>query len=105
MKKPQRRDPDFALILAILLLLSMGLIMVFSASYVIAGESRGDPYYFLRRQALWVGLGLAGMFILSRFPYWRYRRLSLFVLLANFVLLTLVFTPWERIWGPTPGAG
>ena len=93
MKKPQRRDPDFALILAILLLLSMGLIMVFSASYVIAGESRGDPYYFLRRQALWVGLGLAGMFILSRFPYWRYRRLSLFVLLANFVLLTLVFTP------------
>jgi cell division protein FtsW len=92
MKKQQRRDPDYALLLVTLLLLGIGLVMVFSASYIIAEESRGDPCYFLRRQATWVGLGLAGMFFLSHVPYWKLRRWSLFLILLNFVLLTLVFT-------------
>lgn len=92
MKKPQRLDPDFALILVTLLLLALGLVMVFSASYIIAEETRGDPYFFLRRQAVWVALGIVGMFFMSRVQYWRLRQLSLFLLLLNFVLLTLVFT-------------
>lgn len=92
MKKQQRRDPDYALILVTLLLLGIGLVMVFSASYIIAEESRGDPYFFLRRQAAWVALGLVGMYFLSRVHYWRLRQLSLFLILLNFVLLTLVFT-------------
>ena len=92
MKKPQRRDPDFALILVTLLLLGIGLVMVFSASYIIAEESRSDPYFFLRRQAVWIILGLVGMFLISRVQYWKLRRLSLFLVLFNFVLLTLVFT-------------
>lgn len=92
MKKPQRLDPDFALILVTLLLLGIGLVMVFSASYIVAEETRGDPYFFLRRQAVWVALGVVAMFIMSRVQYWKLRQLSLFMLLLNFVLLTLVFT-------------
>ena len=53
MGKEQRRDPDYAFILTVLLLLGLSLIMVFSASYIISAESsRGDPYFFLRRQAV-----------------------------------------------------
>lgn len=92
MKKQQRRDPDFALLLVTLLLLGIGLVMVFSASYIIAEEGRGDPYFFLRRQAVWVLLGLVAMFFVSHMQYWKLRRLSLFLILLNFVLLTLVFT-------------
>ncbi len=92
MKKPQRQDPDYALILVTLLLLGLGLVMVFSASYIIAEETRGDPYFFLRRQAAWVALGIIGMFVMSRVQYWKLRQLSLFLLLLNFVLLILVFT-------------
>lgn len=92
MKKAPRREPDYALILVTFLLLGIGLIMVFSASYVIAEESRGNPYYFLQRQALWIALGLAAMYLLSRINYRFLRRLSLIFLLFSFILLGLVFT-------------
>ncbi|HHX87151.1 MAG TPA: FtsW/RodA/SpoVE family cell cycle protein, partial [Firmicutes bacterium] len=94
MEKQQRRDPDYAFILTTLLLLGISLIMVFSASYILAEESsRGDPYYFLRRQALWIGLGLIGMFIFSRYPYHRLRRISPFLVIISFILLVLVYIP------------
>lgn len=92
MNKTQRLDPDFALILVTFLLLGIGLVMVFSASFVAAEETWGDGYFFLRRQTIWVVLGLIGMYFASRVPYWKLRRLSLFLLLLNFVLLTLVYT-------------
>lgn len=92
MSGEQRREPDYALILVTLLLLGIGLVMVFSASYIIAEESRGDAYFFLRRQMIWVGLGLLAMFIVSRIHYWKLRKLSLVFILINFVFLTLVFT-------------
>ena len=69
----------------------IGLVMVFSASYIIAEEGQGDPYYFLRRQALWWS--------------WAWRRLHScageftgscgachFMLLLSFLLLALVYT-------------
>lgn len=92
MKKEQRHDPDYALVLVTFLLLGIGLVMVFSASYIIAEEGQGDPYYFLRRQALWVVLGLAAMYLASRVSYWKLRRLSIFMLLLSFLLLALVYT-------------
>ncbi len=92
MKKAPRREPDYALILVTFLLLGIGLIMVFSASYVIAEEGRGNPYHFLQRQALWIALGLIAMYLLSRINYRSLRRLSLIFLLFSFILLGLLFT-------------
>ncbi len=92
MKKEPRREPDYALILVTFLLLGIGLIMVFSASYIIAEEEQGDPYYFLRRQAIWVALGLLAMYLMSRVNYRMLRRFSLFMLLLSFILLALIFT-------------
>ncbi len=92
MKKAPLREPDYALILVTFLLLGIGLIMVFSASYVIAGEGRGNPYHFLQRQALWIALGLIAMYLLSRINYRSLRRLSLIFLLFSFILLGLLFT-------------
>lgn len=92
MKKEPLGEPDYALILVTFLLLGIGLIMIFSASYVIAEEEQGNPYYFLQRQAIWVAMGLLGMYLLSRVNYRALRRLSLILMLVSFVLLALVFT-------------
>ncbi len=92
MKKDEHREPDYALVMVTLLLLGIGLVMVFSASYVIAEEGQGDPYYFLRRQGLWISLGLAAMYLVSRTDYRKMRRISLFLVLLSFVLLALIFT-------------
>lgn len=86
------RHPDRTLLLVTLILLGLGLLMVFSAGYVTAAESRGDPYYFLKRQALWVLIGLVGMYIFSRIHYHKIKRLSLVAMVLNFVLLGLIFS-------------
>lgn len=91
-KKKTRRECDRTLLLITILLLAIGLLMVFSASFVIAEESHGDPYHFLKRQALWSIIGLAGMYLLSRVHYLKLKRLSLLIILLNFILLGLIFT-------------
>ncbi len=83
---------DRTLLFVTILLLGIGLLMVFSASFVAAAENRGDPYFYLKRQALWVSIGLVGMFILSRIHYKNLKRFSIIILMLNFVLLGLVFS-------------
>ncbi len=91
--RPNIHGADNILLVTTVLLLAIGLVMVFSASFVVAAENMGDPYYFLKRQSLWTVIGLLGLFVLSRINYLILKRFSFFILLMNFVLLGLVFSP------------
>ena len=55
-----------------LLLVVVGLVMVFSASAIVAEDRYHSPYGFLIRQALWALAGMAAMIVLSRIDYTRY---------------------------------
>ncbi len=55
-----------------LLLVSVGLAMVFSASAVVAQERYGSPYMYVGRQALWALGGAISMVLLMRVDYTRY---------------------------------
>jgi cell division protein FtsW len=55
-----------------LLLVVAGLVMVFSASAVVAEERYHSPYGFVIRQALWAVAGILTMIVLSRVDYTRY---------------------------------
>lgn len=83
---------DPLILLVTVLLLTVGLLMVFSASFVRAGYG-GDPYYYLKRQAAWAALGLLGMLACSQIQYWQWRRLTRPLLLLLFALLVLVLIP------------
>jgi len=89
----KKKEADLVLFLVTLTLVGLGLVMVFSASYLMASEQLGDQYYFLRRQTFWVLIGLAGLYFFSRFDYRRLRRLAPFLILVSFILLTLVYVP------------
>ncbi|MDR0287895.1 MAG: putative lipid II flippase FtsW [Clostridiales bacterium] len=52
-----------------------------------------DAYYFLKRQLLWVVLGIAAMFILSRIDYKFLGKYSFIALIVSLVLLALVLVP------------
>lgn len=93
MERDLRKPPDFTIFFTVLILVSFGLVMVFSASYITSLESRGDAFFFLRRQAFWLVLGLLGMFTTANINYWKWRKLSLLLLLFNFLLLVAVFIP------------
>ena len=52
------RKSAYILFLAVLGLLVIGIVMLFSTS-AFARDSHGDVYFFIKRQAIWFGIGLA----------------------------------------------
>ena len=59
---------------ATLLLVFIGLLMIFSASAVMAKERLGSPYFFVSKQAIWAVLGLIAMTVLMQVDYRKYNR-------------------------------
>src|ERR1700741_2298623 len=51
------RKSAYILFLAVLALLVIGIVMLFSTS-AFARDSHGDVYFFIKRQAIWLGVGL-----------------------------------------------
>ncbi len=63
----QRHDNVFLTMVLVVLL--VGLVMMFSASYVTAYFDEGDSYYYIVRQGMFAVIGIVGMLILSRLNY------------------------------------
>jgi cell division protein FtsW len=89
----QRKPVDHILLAAVLTLLGFGIVMVFSASSIEASVLNHNPYYYLERQLVWAGLGLAIMAFLARFDYHRLAQLGHPVAIATVVLLLVVLVP------------
>lgn len=105
-------DLPFAMLVGLLTLI--GVVMVFSASYPTAiHEGRVAAYYFLH-QGVYALLGVAALYLASKWNYQRWRGLSVVVLGVAYVTLVLVLTPlgfgrntvgaqrWIRGFGPLP---
>jgi len=71
----------------------LGMVMVLSSSSVSDLRDYDDAWYHLRRQVVWVALGLAGLFTALRFDYRRLRHLARPGLILAVVLLVLVLIP------------
>lgn len=88
-----RRTGDVALFACVLAMVALGLVMVYSASSVVAYERLQDSAYFFKRQALWAALGLIALGVAWRTHYARLGRLAVPVLLVAVVLMGLVLVP------------
>ena len=64
---------DRILFTAALLLVCASIVMVYSASAVVALERFQQPYFFVTRQVLWAVLGLAVLAVAMRVDYRTYR--------------------------------
>ena len=86
---------DLPFLMLVVMLVGIGLIVVFSASYAAAyyDEDISSPLFYIQRQAVFACLGLAVMYAVSRVNYQRLRWLSVPMLLGTIVLLVLVLTP------------
>ncbi len=89
----KKGPPDFILFVTTLALLGIGLVMVFSSSAVTAGVRYDDPYFFFRKQLLWVVIGIAAMLVVMKINYLRLRELALPLMVAAVICLVLVLTP------------
>ena len=91
--EPVRSSVDPVLLGAVLALVALGLVMVYSASAVTAAEKLGNGLYFLERQLIAAGVGLVAMAAAVRLGYRKLARLAFPMLLLSIVLLVLVLIP------------
>jgi len=90
---PRRLVPDMWLFGAALVLVSIGVVMVYSASAILAADRFGDPHYFLKRQLFWALLGLGGLWAALAVDYRVLERVALPLLGVAALLLVLVLVP------------
>lgn len=86
-----RLDPF--LLYPVLALVALGLVMVYSASAVTAGQRLGDSFYYVNRQAIAAGIGLVAMAGALKFGYRRLARLAYPLLVIAVILLVAVLIP------------
>lgn len=78
-----------------LALVALGVVMLYSATAVMAEKSPkyNDSTWFLKRQLVWVMLGVAAMLVTARVPYDFWSRWRIPLLIGALGLLGLVFVP------------
>ena len=88
-----KKRADRILIALILALISIGSIMVSSASYAYAASRYGDSGYFTRKQLFFVSLGLLAMFLISKIDPQALRRavIPIYGVTVLLLLATLAF--------------
>jgi cell division protein FtsW len=86
----KRVSVDRWLFTVTMLLVFVGLVMVFSASAVMAQERFGSEYAFLSKQLLWAGAGLVAMVVTMRLDYRRYKHPAMVFSLMGLTTLLLI---------------
>jgi len=86
----KRVSVDRWLFTVTMLLVFLGLVMVFSASAVMARERFGSPYAFLSKQLIWAVAGLVAMVVTMQFDYRRYKHPAIVFSLMGLTTLLLI---------------
>jgi cell division protein FtsW len=90
----KRVSVDRWLFTVTMLLVFVGLVMVFSASAVMARERFGSPYAFLLKQLMWAAAGLVAMVVGMQVDYRRYKHPALvfsFLGITTLLLISVFF--------------
>ena len=99
MEEQLARGPlDLPFLMLVVLLLGIGLVMLFSASYYTAFRDSkppvlNNPYYYIRHQAAYALAGLIAMYFVSRINYQHFRWMAMPALAGSIVLLILCYIP------------
>src|SRR3989454_3464982 len=87
---PRRMAGEVWLFGVAIVLLSVGVVMVYSASAIVAADRFHDPYFFLKKQVFWALLGAGCLWMAIRLDYHRLEGFVLPLLIFAGVLLVLV---------------
>jgi cell division protein FtsW len=86
------RKSAYVLFLAVLGLLVIGIIMLFSTS-AFAHNSHGDVYFFIKRQAIWFGIGLVACTFAALIDYHFWQRTWWLWVTLALIALVLCYVP------------
>lgn len=106
----ERSSHDKILLSAVLILVGIGIVMIYSASAIRAEARLGDSAFFLKRHVLWAILGAVAMCWAMSRDYRSLKQYAPFLILLSLLLLLLVLVPtvgvkvngarrWIRVFG------
>ncbi len=105
----QEGKADIVFAALVLILLTIGLIMLFSASYAYSYTYFGTSYKFILKQGIFAAIGLIGMYACSRLNYNFIRKFALPIYAITAVLLVVVLllpaVAGVHRWITIPGIG
>ena len=89
---------DFTLFITVILLLSLGVTMVLSASSPSSLATTGSSYTYVKKQAFCAVLGVALMLIISKIDYRKYQRFyKIAYVVSLFILLLVILITSSRL--------
>ncbi|OPY82710.1 MAG: Lipid II flippase FtsW [Smithella sp. PtaU1.Bin162] len=91
--KKEDKSPDITLLLVTLILVTVGTAMIYSSSSIIALERFKDGQFFLKKQILFVFIGLVSMVLMTKIPYTQLKKFAYPGVIISFVLLALLLIP------------
>jgi cell division protein FtsW len=89
----ERPQPDRLLLFTTVLLCAGGLVMVTSASVAFAYTQHQSAWYYAERQAGWLAIGFAALFLIGRVDYRKFRPLAPAGAVIAALLMLLVLVP------------
>mgnify|MGYP005765584461 CR=1 FL=1 len=96
-KKPHptgRGNMDVTFLVLVLLLLTFGLIMLFSATYAHAYYHKNDSFYYIKKQMIFAVAGIVAMIVAANFDYRYWQKLAVPVMgVAILLLIVVLFMP------------
>ncbi|HYC07757.1 MAG TPA: putative lipid II flippase FtsW [Candidatus Binatia bacterium] len=90
----ERHAPDYVILVAVVALVAIGVLMVYSSSAMSSYLSDDDTFKVVGPQVVWAALGLIAMGVVSRidYRYWRIASIPLYVIALG-LLAVVVFVP------------
>ena len=86
-------EPDKILFVLFGIFIALGLFIVFDASSVRALLLKNDPFFYFKRQSLYLLIGLVAAFLAYKINFNTWKKLSFVILILSFLLLISVFVP------------
>lgn len=87
---------DMPLFFLVIILLAIGLVTLFSASYAKCYFEYNDSYYFISRQAMFAVGGILLMLLVSAFDYHHYHKFAWPLFFVTVLILTIMILPFVK---------
>ncbi len=91
--RTEKKPFDFILFIIVILLLAIGVVMVLSASAPYSLSITGNSYYYVIRQAIFAGVGILVMLLVSKIDYKKYRKFYKIAYILAIIALISVSIP------------
>ena len=86
---------DYTMFAVVLILLTVGVVMIYSASAYMAQVKLNQSEHFFKKQLLWFVLSVSLILLISKINYHHWRKLAWPIMIMSFILLAAVFTQRE----------